>query len=51
MVYRLVSSGTIEEKVMELKAKKAELFRSVMDDGGLMSAPLTADDIKGLLEP
>jgi superfamily II DNA or RNA helicase len=51
MVYRLVSSGTIEEKVMALKAKKAELFRSVMDDGGLMSAPLTADDIKALLEP
>jgi superfamily II DNA or RNA helicase len=50
MVYQLVSSGTIEEKVMELKARKAELFRSVMDDG-LMSAPLTADDIKALIEP
>jgi superfamily II DNA or RNA helicase len=50
MVYRLVSSGTIEEKVMALKARKAELFRSVMDNDGLLSAPLTADDIKALLE-
>lgn len=50
MVYRLVSSGTIEEKLMELKARKGELFRSVMEDDGLLSAPLTADDIKALLE-
>ncbi|MGH3253616.1 MAG: DEAD/DEAH box helicase, partial [Trebonia sp.] len=29
MVYRLIASGTIEEKVMALKARKAELFSSV----------------------
>ena len=31
MVYRLVATGTIEEKVMELKARKAELFTSIID--------------------
>lgn len=31
MVYRLVSAGTIEEKVMALKAKKAELFERVVE--------------------
>ncbi|SHJ07722.1 Helicase conserved C-terminal domain-containing protein [Actinomyces denticolens] len=31
MVYRLVSTGTIEEKVMALKAKKAELFERVVE--------------------
>ncbi|WP_257210663.1 helicase-related protein [Actinomyces ruminis] len=31
MVYRLVSAGTIEEKVMELKEKKAELFDRVVE--------------------
>ncbi len=57
IVYRLVSVGTIEEKVMELKARKAELFASVLDAGdgpgnGLGSgtgAPLEAADIRELL--
>ncbi|KRE21837.1 DEAD/DEAH box helicase [Agromyces sp. Soil535] len=33
MVYRLVASGTIEEKVMALKAKKGELVASILDAG------------------
>lgn len=49
MVYRLVSEGTIEEKVLELQQRKRDLFARVVDDGGLMAAPLTADDIRGLL--
>jgi hypothetical protein len=50
MVYRMVASGTIEEKVMALKAKKAALVSSVLDDGEFFSEALTADDIRGLLE-
>jgi superfamily II DNA or RNA helicase len=50
MVYRLVSAGTIEEKVMELKASKSALFDAVLDDGGLFSSGLAAEDIRGLLE-
>jgi superfamily II DNA or RNA helicase len=50
MVYRLVAKDTIEEKVMALKARKAELFSSVMDDGDFSSARLTASDIRALLE-
>jgi SNF2 family DNA or RNA helicase len=50
MVYRLVAKGTIEDKVMALKARKAALFSSVMADGGVGSAGLTARDIRGLLE-
>jgi hypothetical protein len=49
MVYRLISGGTIEEKVMALKARKAELFSSVIDSGNAFGASLTADDIRGLL--
>ena len=48
MVYRLVATGTIEEKVMELKARKAELVASVLD-GGASGGALTADDLAGLL--
>ena len=50
VVYRYVSTGTIEEKVMELKARKAALFSSVMDAEGALSGALTADDIRGLLD-
>ena len=50
MVYRLVAEGTIEEKVMALKAKKGELVASILDDAALGDASLTADELRGLLE-
>ena len=50
MVYRLISTGTIEEKVMALQDRKRELFAAVMD-GGTTGAPLTPDDIRALLSP
>ncbi|MFG6476741.1 DEAD/DEAH box helicase [Microbacterium sp. P06] len=50
-VYRLLAAGTIEQKVRMLQQRKAELFRSVVDDGDLFSASLTADDIRALLDP
>jgi SNF2 family DNA or RNA helicase len=49
MVYRLVAQGTIEEKVMELKARKSKLFDSVLGDDALGGAALTAEEIRGLL--
>ncbi len=49
MVYRLVSSDTIETKVMELKARKQQLFASVLEGDAAFGSALTADDIRGLL--
>ncbi len=49
MVYRLVSRGTIEEKVMALKAEKAALFAGVMSDAGAAGTGCRADDIRELL--
>ncbi|UOQ88446.1 DEAD/DEAH box helicase [Agromyces endophyticus] len=51
MVYRLVAEDTIEEKVMALKEKKAALVSSVMDDEELFATALTADDLRGLIQP
>jgi superfamily II DNA or RNA helicase len=48
MVYRLIVKGTIEEKVMALKARKAALVASVMDDDSVFGATIDADDIRGL---
>jgi SNF2 family DNA or RNA helicase len=50
MVYRLVATDTIEEKVMELKTRKAALFSQVVDGDALMSAPLGAEDVRDLFE-
>jgi SNF2 family DNA or RNA helicase len=50
IVYRLVSSGTIEEKVMELKQRKAALFSRVLDGDGGMGTPIGADDVRALLD-
>jgi SNF2 family DNA or RNA helicase len=50
MVYRLISAGTIEEKVSALAARKAELFSSVIDSDGAFSSSLSADDIRSLLD-
>ena len=49
-VYRLVATDTIEEKVMALKARKAELFAQVIDGGGASAHGISADDIRGLFE-
>lgn len=49
MVYRLVSTDTVEEKVMELKARKAALFAQVVDGDGAMATAVTADDVRALL--
>jgi len=48
MVYRLIAAGTIEEKVMALKARKSQLFSSVLDSDGAFSSTLDADDIRAL---
>lgn len=53
MVYRLVAEGTIEEKVMALKARKGELVASVLDgDTGTDGSTdaLTAADVRELLD-
>jgi len=49
MVYRLVAQGTIEEKVMALKERKAALTASVLHGDDFSSSALTTDDIRALL--
>lgn len=47
-VYRLIAEGTIEEKVMQLKASKAALFDAVVGEGEFASAAVTAEDVRAL---
>jgi superfamily II DNA or RNA helicase len=50
MVYRLVAADTIEQKVMELKERKAALFAQVIDGDGAMAADITADVVRAIFE-
>lgn len=47
-VYRLITSGTIEEKILELQDTKRHLVTTVLD-GNETRASLTLDDIKAIL--
>ena len=37
-VYRLVSQGTIEERVVALQERKRELFTAVVDEGEVLTS-------------
>ncbi len=50
-VYRLVSTDTIEEKVVALQQRKRDLFSRVVEDDSAFGGALTADDFRALLEP
>ena len=49
LVYRLVSQGTVEEKILQLQDKKRALFEAALGDGGAAGA-LTRDDLLQLFE-
>ena len=48
-VYRLVSAGTIEERVVALQDRKRALFDAVVDDGELFGTAISADDIREMI--
>jgi superfamily II DNA or RNA helicase len=49
LVYRLVARDTIEEKVMELKERKEQLFAAMFGDEVLAGAPLSVTEIRALV--
>jgi SNF2 family DNA or RNA helicase len=48
-VYRLITKDTIEEKIVELHAKKRNLAKSLLD-GGAQAEKLTVDELVQLIE-
>ncbi|HYL19852.1 MAG TPA: DEAD/DEAH box helicase [Burkholderiales bacterium] len=50
-VYKLIVSGSVEEKIAALQASKAALAAGILGEGGAASLPLTAEDVKALFEP
>ncbi len=50
-VYKLITEGTVEEKIVSMQGRKRDLAQGVLEGGGDASAPLTAEDLTLLFEP
>ena len=50
-VYKLITSGTVEEKIIEMQQKKKQLMDGLFDSTAKASAKLTTNDIQTLFEP
>jgi len=50
-VYKLIVSGSVEQKIMHLQAAKAALAAGVLGEGTSAGTALSAEDIRGLFEP
>ena len=47
---KLIAANTIEEKVLELQAKKAEILKELFEESAAANAKVNLEDIKRLLE-
>jgi SNF2 family DNA or RNA helicase len=50
-VHKLIAEGTIEERILELQARKAALVNALLDSAPERPADITADDLEYLLAP
>ncbi len=50
MVYRMISSSTIEEKVLELQQKKMEIVNNVVEDTTDNEKQISAEDIREMFD-
>ena len=50
-VYKLLSTGTVEEKILKMQEKKQQLADGIFDPNNKGSSALTMNDIDALFEP
>ena len=50
LVYKMITKGSVEEKIMLLQKKKRDLFENVIDQGEIVLKNLDTDDLKLLFE-
>ncbi|MBI1397276.1 MAG: helicase SNF2 [Betaproteobacteria bacterium] len=50
-VYKLIVSGSVEEKIAQLQTEKAALAEAILGEPGRAGRALTAEDIAALFEP
>jgi hypothetical protein len=50
-VYKLIGAGTVEEKIVELQARKAQLAAAIFSEKGGGTARFAAEDVERLFAP
>ncbi|MGL5985684.1 MAG: helicase-related protein, partial [Burkholderiales bacterium] len=50
-VYKLIVAGSIEDKILQLQQKKADLAAGILSEDHAGSVKFSADDIAALLAP
>ena len=50
-VYKLITAGSIEEKIVAMQAKKAALADAILSEDGASAVKFTAEDLAALFEP
>jgi len=50
-VYKLITAGSIEEKIVALQEKKAALAAGILSEDGAASVKFSADDLEALFAP
>lgn len=50
-VYKMITRGSVEEKIQHLQQAKANLARGVLDGGSQAQWQITEDDLQALFEP
>jgi SNF2 family DNA or RNA helicase len=50
-VYKLITAGSVEEKIVALQEKKAALANAILSDDAASTVKFSADDLEALFEP
>ena len=50
-VYKLITAGSIEEKIVAMQAKKAALADAILSEDGASAVKFTAEELAALFEP
>jgi SNF2 family DNA or RNA helicase len=50
-VYKIITNGTVESKIIKMQELKRRLFNDIMDESGGSKPSFTSDDLQALLEP
>jgi SNF2 family DNA or RNA helicase len=50
-VYRLITAGTVEERIVEMQRRKSELADALFAEGGAGAGRLRAEDLEVLFQP
>ena len=51
LIFKLVIEGSIEERILDLQARKAALAEGVLGSDGALAAKFSADDLQAMLAP